>query len=78
MLTAAFNGFAFNAVAFNAAISSSGVIPLVIPLALYSVAITTPINPSPWTIDPERTQQLATSIDPTPWTIDPERTQELN
>jgi len=43
--------------------------PLVIPQKLTSVEIATPASPSPWSIDPERTQQLteATSPDATAW-----------
>jgi hypothetical protein len=53
--------------------------PLLILVSLHSSLIAGP-GTTPWSIDPERTQELATSASPdlTPWTIDPNRTQEMN
>jgi hypothetical protein len=73
-------------------ISGAGAVPLVISQEIHSIALT-PIVANPWSIDPERTQELSpdgtdpfvgpfhsvtvTTSSPTPWSIDPERTRQL-
>jgi hypothetical protein len=43
--------------------------PLVITSELHSVVIVSSSSPSPWSIDPERTQELSDTTSPgvTPW-----------
>ena len=86
-MTASFNGFAFNTVPFNGA----AMVALVINRPLHGVLLSPGSSSTPWSIDPERTQQIvdadnfqdftAKLLTPgsssTPWSIDPERTQEI-
>jgi hypothetical protein len=47
-----------NGLLVTAGLGGASITPLVINQELHSVTITMSPSPTPWTIDPERTQQL--------------------
>ena len=59
-MTAAFNALIFNGASFNGA-ASSGPAGLLVTSTLKAIEIRPPSPASPWTIDPERSQELPPS-----------------
>jgi hypothetical protein len=60
-MTGTFNGSSFNGHAFNGAAAGTAVPLLLVAATFKAITISPPSPPSPWSVDPQRTQELPPS-----------------